>query len=97
MKHALATGLFLFSLVLAGCSGGTQSGSGGSNTPPPTMSAIQVSPVAKSIGVAATQQFTATAVMSNSTSKDVTSSVQWISSDSSIASIDASGVATGSV
>jgi trimeric autotransporter adhesin len=43
-----------------------------------------------------TQQFTATAFLSDKTTKDITSSAQWGSSDSSIASIDATGVATGS-
>jgi len=43
-----------------------------------------------------TQQFTATAFLSDKTTKDITSSAQWGSSDSTIASINAAGVATGS-
>jgi uncharacterized protein YjdB len=49
-----------------------------------------------SIGMGAQQQFTATAHLSDQTTKDVTSSVQWSSSDSNIASIAAAGLATGS-
>jgi uncharacterized protein YjdB len=44
----------------------------------------------------AQQQFTATAQLSNGSTKDMTSSVQWSSSDSNIASIGAGGTASGS-
>lgn len=42
-----------------------------------------------------TEQFTATGYYSDGTSSDVTSSVSWSSSDASLVSINASGVATG--
>lgn len=98
--------LLLISL-LAGCSGGAansnntsgnssgnSSGSGSSN--PATVSSISVSPNTMSIGMGATQQFSATAHMSDGTTKDVTATAQWNSSDSNIASISAAGLATAS-
>ncbi|HEX4783190.1 MAG TPA: Ig-like domain-containing protein [Candidatus Sulfotelmatobacter sp.] len=60
------------------------------------MSSIQVSPASMSIGMGAQQQFTATAQLSDGSTKDMTSSVQWSSSDSNIASIAAGGTASGS-
>jgi uncharacterized protein YjdB len=60
------------------------------------MTSVQVSPASVAIGVGDTQPFTATAHYSDGSSKDITSSAQWMSSDSNIASITSSGVATGS-
>lgn len=96
MKSALGTMLFLSLLSLVGCSNGGANSTNPGGSPTPTISSIQVSPVSKSIGMGATQQFTATALLSDKTTKNITSSAQWGSSDSSIASIDAAGVATGS-
>jgi trimeric autotransporter adhesin len=97
MKSALGAGLFLSLLTLIGCSGGQSNNSPGSGAPSTaTVSSIQVAPVTKSIGVGGTQQFTATALLSDKTTKDITSSAQWASSDSNLASIDASGMASGS-
>jgi len=96
MKSALGAILFLSLLSLVGCSNGATNSSNSGGSPTPTISSIQVSPVSKSIGMGATQQFTATALLSDKTTKNITSSAQWGSSDSTIASIDAAGVATGS-
>jgi len=49
-----------------------------------------------SIGMGAQQQFIATAHLSDGTTQDVTSTVVWSSSDSSVASIAGGGTATGS-
>src|SRR5450756_2416470 len=91
MKAAFCTGLFfvLAMIMMTGCS----SSNGPSS---PSISSIQVTPTSMSIGMGAQQQFTATAHLSDQTTKDVTSSVQWSSSDSNIASIAAGGLATGS-
>ena len=96
MKSALGAILFLSLLSLVGCSNGATNSSNSGGSPTPTISSIQVSPVSKSIGMGATQQFTATALLSDKTTKNITSSAQWGSSDSTIASIDVAGVATGS-
>jgi len=48
-----------------------------------------------SVEVCGTKQITATATYTDGSSKDVTSEVTWSSSDSGIATIDATGLATG--
>jgi uncharacterized protein YjdB len=56
---------------------------------------LQVSPGTTAIGAGATQQFSATGKFSDGSSKDMTGSVTWSTSDSAIATIDASGMAHG--
>jgi trimeric autotransporter adhesin len=93
MRKALCATLALLLSTLIGCSTGA-----GSNNPSnqATVSSIQVAPTSMSIGTGSTQQFSAAAHMSDGTSKDVTSTVQWSSSDTDIASITSGGMATGS-
>jgi len=93
MKNVLCAGVLLLVATLTGCAAG-----GGSNNSSgqPTVSSIQVAPPSMSIGTGLGQQFTATAHMSDGTSKDVTNSVQWSSSDSNIASVNSAGMASGS-
>jgi uncharacterized protein YjdB len=83
-------------------------GSGGSSNTiktNPVLSSVVLTPAMPSIGVGATQQFAATANYSDGSSKDVTSSASWTSSDPTIATVQstgqanpgmASGVASGS-
>jgi len=105
-------GAVALTLALAGCGGGGGStsggtgGGGGGTTSTKTLVGISVSPANPGIKVGATQQFkatgtyydTSTAVFSTA---DITTSVSWTSSTSSVATINsvglASGVATGSV
>ena len=61
----------------------------------PTISSIAVTPSSPSIVAGKTQQFTATATYSNGTTGNVTTSVTWTSSKTSVATINASGLATG--
>ena len=93
MKKVLCAGVLLLVATLTGCAAG-----GGSNNSSgqPTVASIQVAPPSMSIGTGLGQQFTATAHMSDGTSKDVTNSVQWSSSDSNIASVNSAGMASGS-
>jgi uncharacterized protein YjdB len=94
MKTIVCAVVLLVIATLTGCSSG-----GGSQSNPPspaTVTSIQVAPSSMSIGMGATQQFTATAHLSDNSTKDITSSAQWSSSDSSIASITSAGVVTGS-
>ncbi|PYV57628.1 MAG: hypothetical protein DMG98_09990 [Acidobacteria bacterium] len=93
MKNVLCAGVLLLVATLTGCAAG-----GGSNNSSgqPTVASIQVAPPSMSIGTGLGQQFTATAHMSDGTSKDVTNSVQWSSSDSNIASVNSAGMASGS-
>jgi len=63
---------------------------------PVALVAIQVTPANTSIATAAQQQFTATGVLSDSTTVDLTAQASWTSSVPGVASITASGgLATG--
>jgi len=66
----------------------------GSNAKPSPADSLEITPDNVSVGIGATQTFKAQVVKSGETT-DVTSSVQWTSTDDSIASVDARGVATG--
>ena len=83
-KPALAAVSIVCALILAACSNST-----------PTLRFITISPQSATIAVTTTQQFTATAFYSDGTSKDGTGLVSWASSNSAVATINASGVATG--
>jgi len=89
--------LVLFSLsLLIACGGGGQSGGSGSTSAlAPSLSSLQVTPATMSISAGATQQFTATGKFSDGSSKDMTSSVQWSSSDTNFASVNSAGAASG--
>jgi hypothetical protein len=83
-------------LCLPGCA------PGGSGTPPPpgpTPTEIVVTPSVQYIPIGLTQQFTATGHYSDGTTKDITQSVTWSSSDTAVATISNSagsiGLATG--
>jgi uncharacterized protein YjdB len=65
----------------------------GSSTTPSTVSAITVTGGVPSVGT--TSQLTATAVLSDNTTQDVTSTSTWSSSNTSIATVSATGLVTG--
>jgi len=92
MKPILYFGLFL-AMLTTGC--GSGGGSQSNNTSTATVSSLQIVPGSVSIGTGTNQEFTATAQLSDGSSKNVTNSVQWSSSDTSVASVNAGGVATG--
>ncbi len=60
-----------------------------------TLNSITVTPAGPSIGVGATQQFTATGNFSNGTTQNLTATVTWTSSLPGIATINGTGLATG--
>ena len=61
-----------------------------------TLKSIAVAPAAPTIGLSATQQFSATGTYSDGTTQDISGIVLWASSNTSAATINASsGVATG--
>jgi photosystem II stability/assembly factor-like uncharacterized protein len=60
----------------------------------PTLQTITVAPSNPSIPQGTTQQFTATGTYSDGSTKDITSSANWKSSNSSVATINGSGLAT---
>jgi uncharacterized protein YjdB len=59
-----------------------------------TLESIAVTPVNPSIGVAATEQFTATGTYSDGSTLNLTSTATWSSSSTSVATIAAGGLAT---
>src|SRR5262249_49652138 len=75
-------------LVLAGCSGG------GSTPPQKKLATIQISPRNSTVGVGSKLQFSASGMYDDGSSGDITSSVQWTSSDATLASISNGGNAT---
>ena len=65
-------------------------------TPAVTLQSIAVAPSNSSVSQSQTQQFTATGTYSDNTTKDITTSVTWASSNTAVATIGANtGLATG--
>ena len=60
------------------------------------ITAIQITPSLKSVAKGLTQQYVATGIYSDSTTVDITDSVSWVSSDTSIATVGKAGLATTS-
>ena len=67
----------------------------GTTPEPPTLTSISVTPASPSIAVGQTQQFTATGTFDDESTADITSTATWTSSDTAVATIDGSGLATG--
>ena len=63
--------------------------------PPPTLTSIAVTPSNPTVVTGATQQFTATGNYSDGSTQNITSEVSWSSSSPAVATINASGLATG--
>jgi trimeric autotransporter adhesin len=61
----------------------------------PPLSSVQVTPTNPSIPVGATRQFTATAVFSDNSIRDVTAQATWSSSDSAVSVVLSSGPTAG--
>ncbi len=60
-----------------------------------TLRSISVTPTNRSIAKGTTQQFTATGTYSNSSRRNITSSVTWSSSSASVATVASTGLASG--
>jgi Protein of unknown function (DUF3443)/Bacterial Ig-like domain (group 2) len=77
--------LFLILVLLAGCGlGGSGGGSGGSTV---SLVSVAVTPGNPFVAPGATAQFTATGAYSNNTTKDLTTTVTWSSTNPSVATI----------
>jgi hypothetical protein len=63
-------------------------------TPPPTLSSISVTPLNQTILSGTTKQYTATGTYSDSTTQDITGQVTWASSNTGVATINSSGLAS---
>jgi uncharacterized protein YjdB len=82
----------LASVLLVACSG-VQNTPKGSGTR--TLTKVSVSPNPASVSVSATASLKAIGTYSDGSTQDLTSSAQWGSSDSNVATVSPSGVATG--
>lgn len=82
--------LTVVSFVLAGCGGGGGGGGGGSEV---TLQSISITPGDSKIAQGTLKQLTATGTFSDNSTQDLTATATWSSSDDSIASVDAQGVA----
>jgi uncharacterized protein YjdB len=82
-------------VFLVSCSGAKTGQTGTTNPQNASLTSVVVSPSSPSVSAGAKQSFTATGHYSDGTTKDVTASAQWKSSNAAVASIDATGVATG--
>jgi trimeric autotransporter adhesin len=85
---AMSPGMVTLSATVSGIVGSI------SLTVSPSLKSISVTPAAPTLQVGASQQFTATANYSDGSTKDVTSSSVWASSNKPVATISATGVAT---
>jgi len=89
----------LLTIFLAGCGAGGSSGGGGGDdgggNNSATLVSIALTPGDSSIAIGTTRQFTATGTYSDSTTKDLTASVAWVSSDPSVATISDSAGSKG--
>jgi trimeric autotransporter adhesin len=90
MRNVLLTIVLAALCVVPGCGGsGSNNGSNG-----PTLLSISVTAASANIVVNQAVQMTATGTYSDKTTKDLTISVSWSSSNTSIATIAASGILT---
>ena len=89
--------IWFMALLLAGFTAGCGiwDTGGGTNRPEPTLTSIAVTPADPSIPKDLTKQFTATGIYSDGTSRDITLSVSWSSDAPDVATVNASGLATG--
>lgn len=85
--------LFFLSAMIACSSGGSSSSASTPPPPPPTLQSISIGPSNTSIIAGRTQQFSATASYSDGSTKDVTSSAAWSSSNQAVATVSNGGLA----
>jgi uncharacterized protein YjdB len=91
--RSIVLSLSLPLLIAVGGCGGTSNSSGTGPTSK-TLKSITASPAQASISVGATEQFTATATYSDGSTGDITQAATWTDSNSKIATITSSGIAT---
>jgi hypothetical protein len=92
---ACSAGL-LGAALLAGCGGGDQGRDPILGVPAADLISVAVTPAAPSVAIGATQQFTATAVYSDGSARDVTRIAAWNSATPAVAIVNAtSGITVG--
>jgi uncharacterized protein YjdB len=87
------TGSTLISATIAGCGGTCSTDSVTLNVTPPVLQSITVAPASPSIAAGNTQQFSAQGNYSNGSTANITGSVTWMSSDTTVATINTAGLA----
>src|SRR5207248_8396860 len=92
-NRALATMFALaVTVALAGCGGGSSNnggggGGGGGGGNGPTLSSLTITPIGPGVAVGNTVALKATGKFSDNSTKDVSSSVTWTSSDQTLATV----------
>ena len=84
----------LAAALLTGCGGG-QDRDPILGVPAATLVSVAVTPATASVATGATQQFSATAVYSDNTTRDVTATSAWSSASTAVGIVNAAGLATG--
>jgi trimeric autotransporter adhesin len=96
VNSGLATGISAGTSLITATLGSVVSASDTCTVKVVALQSIAVSPSSPSISQSQTQQFTATGTYSDGSSKDITASVSWTSSNTGVATIGVnSGLATG--
>lgn len=81
-------------ISLFGCGASSQFSQSSSGNPSKSLTSLTISPANPSITLGQSQQFSASGIYSDGTKQDVTQSVTWTSSQSSVAVFGATGMAT---
>jgi uncharacterized protein YjdB len=97
LATGVAAGTATISASLGSVSGGTVLTVTAPAPPPPppapSLSSIAVTPVLPAVALGTTQQFVATGTYSDNSTADISAQVSWTTSDATIATVDAAGLA----
>jgi uncharacterized protein YjdB len=91
----VATGVAAGTSNITATLGGVTSNTAALRVTAPTLVSIAVTPTSASIAAGGTKAFTATGTYSSGPNQNITSSVTWASSSTTVATIASTGVATG--
>ncbi len=87
---------FLGAALVSGCGGGDQGRAPILGVPAADLVSVAVTPATASVAIGATKQFTATAVYSDGSARDVTGNAAWTSATPAVATVNAgTGIAVG--
>ncbi|MGI2105282.1 Ig-like domain-containing protein [Shewanella frigidimarina] len=100
MNHSIKKTYLVFTMLLgfillAGCNGDNNNDNSNNDNNGVLLTSIAVTPATPSMPLGLKQQFTAMGTYSDGTSSDITNSATWSSDDSTVATINTSGLAMG--